>query len=389
MLETFQKVTKLLVFSDDDVWRQCFRAFDSSRFSAVFLENADGAFVDVLLLHPDAIFVDKSFFIKKGLSFFVSLIQSAGTIPVIFLSDEDDLTISRWIMEQGGYIISAFPAPEFIIRKLDDILRAFPLKQEKMPDTADMSPFAAYIGETEKIRALKFKAARFAQGSLPILITGETGTGKTYLAQSIHNASPRAAKPYRQDSMAEIQDNLAESRLFGSVRHAYTDASDSQGLFGEADGGTVFLDEIGEASLALQSKLLRVLGQNRIQKVGSTREIVVDVRLITATNRNLIYAVEEGRFRQDLYYRIAPLTLEIPPLREHMEDIPLLVGTFLKDGRKQLSRGALEKLLSHTWPGNIRELDLCIKGVLQTCTNDIITESDIFFPPPAIPRLRQ
>lgn len=381
MQETVQEVTKLLVFTDDVVWKTCFHKFDAERFSVLILDDRAGALTDALLFHPHAICVSYSFFIKSGLSFLDTLISATGGIPVILLSDTDDLTISKWILEQGGYVISASPDPVYIERKITDCIKKAPVLNEKPPVMPDLEPFDSFIGETDEMRSLKLKAARYAKSNLPVLITGETGTGKTSLAEAIHNASERRGKPFLTKDMGTVREELAESTLFGQLRHAYTDSDDRAGLFEAASGGTVFLDEITESSLAVQAKLLRVLGQGKIQRVGATAETAVDVRLISATNRNLADEVAAHRFREDLYYRIGHLSLEIPPLRNRIEDIPLLISFFLKGRNKSISRGAMEKLLSHTWPGNVRELCFTLEAAFITGGTNIITESDITFLP--------
>lgn len=389
MLETFQEVKKLLVYTEDDVWKSCFRALDTSRYSVLLLDATVNAVSDILAFHPDSICLSYSFFVKTGLSFFQTLLQASLGRPVILLSEEDDLTVSHWIIEQGGSVISGKPEPSFIANMIERCLEKAPQRHEKAPETPDMGPFEIIIGETEEMRSLKLLAARFAKSSLPILITGETGTGKTFIAEAIHKASGRSGKPFITENMAEVQESIAENILFGSVRGGFTSAETRPGLFEAADGGTLFLDEIAESPSAVQAKLLRVLGQNRIQRVGGNREIPVDVRLIAATNRDLADEVESGRFRLDLYYRIAPLTLKLPPLRERKEDIPLLISHFLQDSDKAFSRGALEKLLSHTWPGNVRELSGCIKRAVLMSAGNVMTETDVTFLPAVTPGRRR
>lgn len=385
MLETVQEVRKLLLFTDDDVWKSCFRAFDSTRFSTLVLDDSSGALVDMLVFRPHVICFSYSFFVKSGLALFDELLRHSGGIPVIMLSDEDDMTISEWIIEQGGCVISARPEPDFISVKIEESLKKFPQRHEKPSAMPDLGPFDTFIGDTEEIRFLKLMAARFAQSNLPVVITGETGTGKSFLAESLHKASVRSQKPFIVENMAEVQESIAENILFGSVKGGFTSAETRPGLFEAADGGTLFLDEITETTAGVQAKLLRALGSGFIQRVGGTRQIPVDVRLIAATNRDLPSAVESGIFRQDLYYRIAPLTLKIPPLRERKDDILLLINHFLEDTDKYFSEGAVEKLLSHSWPGNVRELSGCIKRAVLMSPGSVMTESDICFLPAVTP----
>ncbi len=203
-------------------------------------------------------------------------------------------------------------------------------------------------------------AARIAGHDLSVLITGESGTGKELLARAIHYASPRADQPFVVENCGAMPDTLLESELFGHKRGAFTGATESRiGLFQQADGGTLFLDEIGETSPAFQVKLLRALQEGEIRPVGSPRPVAVDVRLIAATNRNLEADVASGRFREDLYYRVAGITLYLPALRERPQDIVPIVAQMLDRSAlkgRTMSNEAMNCLLGHAWPGNVREL---------------------------------
>jgi two-component system response regulator AtoC len=202
-----------------------------------------------------------------------------------------------------------------------------------------------------------------------VLLYGESGTGKELIARAIHHSSIRKNKRFVAINCGAIPENLLESELFGHKRGAFTDATrDKKGLLEEADGGTILLDEIGELPVHLQVKLLRVLQENEIRPVGDTRSIPIDVRVIAATLRNLENDVIDGRFRDDLYYRLNVITLKIPPLRERKEDIPLLVNYFIKKNQEKLglsvygaTKDAIAALIEHDWPGNIRELENCIE----------------------------
>jgi DNA-binding NtrC family response regulator len=200
-----------------------------------------------------------------------------------------------------------------------------------------------------------------------VLLFGESGTGKELVARALHENGPRRERPFVGVNCGAIAEGLLESELFGAVKGAYTGAlKDRAGLIESSNGGVLFLDEIGEMSLALQAKLLRVLQERRLRRVGGNEEISVDVRVVSATHRDLAREVAAGRFREDLYYRLKVVQVEVPPLRERREDIPVLVDAFLArlhdeqgaSGRAkpQISRECLERLLAHDWPGNVREL---------------------------------
>ncbi|MGA1845299.1 MAG: sigma 54-interacting transcriptional regulator [bacterium] len=224
--------------------------------------------------------------------------------------------------------------------------------------------FENIIGNSDKIMDVMKKAEHVALTDATVLIYGETGTGKELLAQAIHNDSPRAHRNFMAINCGAIPENLLESELFGHERGAFTTATTRRiGRFEEANGGTLFLDEIGDMPLTLQVKLLRVLQECAIQHLGSNQEIPVDVRVIAATNHDLKRLVEEGRFREDLYYRLKVFELEIPPLRDRKEDIPLLIGHFVKANNKRYGKkilgvdiNALDLLCNYEYPGNVREL---------------------------------
>jgi two-component system, NtrC family, response regulator AtoC len=239
------------------------------------------------------------------------------------------------------------------------------------------------IGRSRPILQLSEQIPRVAHSPAPLLITGETGSGKEVVARAVHNASGR--EPFVAINCGAIPDNLLESELFGYARGAFTGADrDRAGLFEEADGGTLFLDEIAELPLALQSKLLRVLQFGELRRLGDVKEHKVKVRVIAATHRELEQDVQDGRFRQDLFYRINVLRLDVPPLRERATDIPLLAERFLADvvkreGRSPLrfSAAALDVLTAHPWPGNVRELMNVIERTAILSAGPVIEPLDL------------
>ena len=220
------------------------------------------------------------------------------------------------------------------------------------------------LGESAAVRRLLHKLDRIVDSDLPVLVTGESGTGKELVARALHEKSPRATRAFVRENCAAIPENLLESELFGHVRGAFTGAhADKKGLFVEADGGTLFLDEIGELAPALQAKLLRALQDGEIRPVGARESRRVDVRVVSATNRDLRRSVDAGTFREDLFFRLAVVTLEVPPLRERPDDVPQLVAAFLdktarkaKAAVKPVDPAAMRALRRWHWPGNIREL---------------------------------
>ncbi len=227
-----------------------------------------------------------------------------------------------------------------------------------------------------------------AQSDVPVFIEGESGTGKELIAQAIHDASPRSEQPFLKINCSAIPDTLIESTLFGHEKGAYTHASKmTKGYFEEADGGTFLLDEITEMPLSMQAKLLRVLQEGVITRVGSSKEIRVNVRIIATSNRNLAQAIRDNQFRQDLYYRLNVFPVKVPPLRSRSEDVPGLIHHFLEKNRqkygyeeKELDKESLELLMRHSWPGNIRELENVIeRAVLYAGSEKILRPEHLSF----------
>ncbi|MCD6505607.1 sigma-54-dependent Fis family transcriptional regulator [Candidatus Poribacteria bacterium] len=240
-------------------------------------------------------------------------------------------------------------------------------------------------GRSEKIRELRRKISQIAPTNATVLIQGESGTGKELVARAIHLHSFRKDKPFIAFNCAALNENLVESELFGHERGAFTGAYRTRmGRFELADGGTLFLDEIGEMDLRVQAKLLRALETGEFERLGGTKPIKVDVRIIAATNKDLENEVKRGRFRTDLYHRLKVVTVQMPPLRERREDIPLLVERFIEElGRKNGKRvkgitgAALKALMRYDWPGNVRELKNCIESALVVTDGDKITLDDL------------
>lgn len=245
--------------------------------------------------------------------------------------------------------------------------------------------FEGIVGRSKSFLRLLEQAARVSQYDTTVLIQGETGTGKELLARAIHQNSRRKNRPFITINCGAIPENLVESELFGYVRGAFTGAQVSKvGKIEAADGGTLFLDEIGELPLEAQVKLLRVLQQGELSKVGANEPTRVDVRVVAATHRNLQAMIEDGTFREDLYYRLAVVPLQLPPLRDRREDIPALIEALFSRAKAryglseiQLAPQTLNRLAAHRWPGNVRELENVLERLLVLRTGDLITEGDL------------
>jgi DNA-binding NtrC family response regulator len=249
----------------------------------------------------------------------------------------------------------------------------------------DLGFLGRLVGRAKKMQEVMTLVAQVAPSPAPVLITGESGTGKEVAARTIHELSPRNGKPFVAVNCAAIPESLMESEIFGHEKGAFTGAVERRvGCFELADGGTLLLDEIGEMPIATQAKLLRVLEDSRVRRLGSKTEISVDVRVLASTNQNPAEAVRAGKLRQDLYFRLNVVHLTLPPLRERLEDLPDLTATLLEDlGRKHNRRGTrveddvLEAFRRYSWPGNVRELRNTLERALVTSTGDTIRRKDL------------
>lgn len=268
---------------------------------------------------------------------------------------------------------------------LDNARRVQWLEQENQRLTTEISQEQSLVGEGSRMREIYQFLSKAAPSDSTVLIEGESGTGKELAARALHRNSPRASKPFVAINCAAIPETLLESDLFGHERGAFTGAAgQKKGRLEVADGGVVFLDEIGELAPALQVKLLRVLQEREFERVGGTHTIKVDIRLIAATNRDLNEAVRQGQFRQDLYYRLAVVKVTMPPLHERKEDIPMLTRHFVQKHAKRckvkprpVSREAMAALVSYEWPGNVRELENAIERALVMGSSEMLLLEDL------------
>ncbi len=265
-----------------------------------------------------------------------------------------------------------------------------PYDREKLLDTISralnklMTLDAEIISDSPEMDKVKKLILKVAKSNSTVLIRGESGTGKELIARAIHTNSLRSSEIFQAVNCAAINENLLESELFGHEKGSFTGAvGEKKGLFEVADGGTLFLDEIGELDISLQAKILRALQEKQIRRVGGTREMNTDVRVVAATNRDLLKMSQDGRFREDLYYRLNVLSIEIPPLRERRSDIPVLMDYFLKKHTRNTKREikinaeAKRLLENYSYPGNVRQLESAIERAMLLCENDTITIEDL------------
>ena len=333
----------------------------------------------------DAVILDLKLPGMNGLEALEKIKQRGMLSPVIMISAHGQIpdAVAALKAGAGDYLVKPFDPAELII-KLRSLVEN--RRRESVIEAGKRSvPESALVGETPLMKRLSLQLGRIAAADVTVLITGESGTGKEVAAREIHSRSPNAADPFAAINIGGIHEGLMESELFGHEKGSFTGAvSRKQGLFELAGRGTIFLDEIGEMPAALQVKLLRVLQEKKIRRLGGNSDIPVNARIISATNQDLEAAVKTGRFREDLYYRLNVFRIILPPLRERKEDIPLLADHLLERLCRRMGRtrpviagGVLEKLISYSFPGNVRELDNILERALIYCSGNNIKEDDI------------
>jgi DNA-binding NtrC family response regulator len=377
----------ILLIDDDEVFAKVFTkelndlGFDAKQGYGpdivATLERSDAEIVILDIVMPNA----------SGLDLLRTIKNRWPDRDVIMLTGNATVDNAITSMKDGAYDYFTKPVElERVEQVLRHCLEKRRLRQRnqmlknRLSDLRD----GRLIGESPAIHELESLLTRFADSDSTVLIHGESGTGKELIANLIHRSSPRFEEPFLIVDCTALKESLLESELFGHERGAFTGAvTKKHGIFEIADGGTVFLDEIGDLSQSLQVKLLRVVETKGFRRVGGTERINVDVRLIAATNRDLPEMVRKGEFREDLYYRINVVSILLPPLREHREDIPLLLEHFLAElghsggDAKHFSEDALAALMQHDWPGNVRELRNLVERSMLLAEGNIIEVNDL------------
>ena len=315
------------------------------------------------------------------IDFLPEMVTAARSVPVFILTREYAFCFEHLAMKAGacGY----FHIPYFfsiLNARIDSFFEATGSSYGQTPGDGEAVITDTILGKSESMTALRARILALRERTEPVLISGESGCGKDLVARMVHEHSPVASGPFVPFNVSCIPESLAESTLFGSARGSYTGSErETKGLFEEANGGSLFLDEIGELKPALQPKFLRILEEGVVTRLGSTHRRKVNFRLICATNRNLRESLASDLFRADLLYRIDILRLEVPPLRAHPEDIPVLAARCLRKYRKVLSCHALDKLGGFQWPGNVRQLFNCLTRAACSSNGGIIQSNHIEF----------
>ncbi len=378
----------ILVVDDDQIARYGIRRALGDRYQVLEAESAAAARPLLRAQNPALLLLDIEMPGESGLDLLRELKSQERSPAVIMITAYGSEKVAVEAMKSGAYdyLPKPFEVDELrvVVEKAFEHLDLADENRELRRRLVSEGQFGTMIGSSEPMRRVFEAAERVAAADVTVLIQGESGTGKELLAQEIHRRSNRGGKPFVALNCAALPEHLIESELFGYEKGAFTGATtQKRGKFELAQGGTLFLDEIGDMSLATQAKLLRVLETRRVERLGSTSSIEVDVRILSATNKDLSAEISKQSFREDLYYRLRVVLLQLPPLREHKEDIPLLVDEFLRMfGAKHcrvslaVSRPALEVLLASDWKGNVRELKNVLESAVVMGRDDTIKPED-------------
>ena len=381
-------MSKLLIIEDESAIRRVLIKILIAEHSDLQIDEAEDGLEGFRLVEKndyDLVLCDIKIPKMDGVEVLEKSMQIKPEVPFIMISGHGELETAVQTMRLGAYdYISKPPDLNRLLNAVKNALDKNKLLVENKMLKKKIGKSVEMIGESKAIKQIKAIIDKVAPTEARVLITGPNGTGKELVAHAIHQNSQRANGPMVEVNCAAIPSELIESELFGHMKGSFTGANkDKAGKFEAANGGTIFLDEVGDMSLSAQAKVLRVLQENKITRVGGEKDIQVDVRVIAATNKDLMKEIEKGRFREDLYHRLAVILIRVPSLEQRTEDIPLLVDYFMhkitdEQGilPKKFSDDALEELKNYKWTGNIRELRNVVERLL-ILGGETITEEDV------------
>ena len=384
------RVRFLIVDDHPSVRKLCMTVGASVGFDCLEAESAEAALAQLESDSPDIILADLMMPNMSGLEFLPRVKQVLPHAEIAIMTGHGSIETAVQAMKLGAYdyITKPFRIEELklLLQRMAEKFKLVAENQFLRDRVSTEMELSGIVGSSSKIQDVLRMVARLKDTRTPVLITGESGTGKELVARAIHYRGLLAKRPFVAVDCGSLVPTLIESELFGYEKGAFTGALRSKdGLFQSASGGTIFLDEIGELSLELQAKLLRVLQEKEVRPVGSNQKVKVDVRVIAATNRDLEAAQKEGKFRKDLYFRLNVVTLHLPPLRERRSDVTALVHYFLDrvaPGKTMtISPPAMKCLLQYDWPGNVRELENCIERAVALGSQHVLELTDL---PPAL-----
>jgi two-component system nitrogen regulation response regulator GlnG len=375
--------TSILIADDEDSLRWVLeKSLRQAGYDVTTVKDGTAAIRAVETTPFDLVFLDVRMPGVDGLAALARMRELRADACVVVMTAHGTMETAIQAMQRGAYdyLTKPFDLDEVLLLA-ERALAAGRLTQEVArlrTGLQEVREFSALIGRHPRMQDVYKTIGRFAGSDVTVLLRGESGTGKELVARAIHHYSRRAGRPFVAVSCAAIPGTLLESEMFGHERGAFTDAKERRlGKFELAHGGTLYLDEIGDMPLELQTKLLRALQERTIERLGGHESIRIDVRVLAATNRDLESLMREGRFREDLYYRLNVVTLNLPPLRERRRDIPLLVEHFLAKYAAELGEcgvapEALDRLVGHDWPGNVRELENVVQRAMVMATSNVV-----------------
>ncbi len=385
--------TVLIVDDERNIRSGLSIAFEDEDFDTLEAENGEVAWNIINKKSVDLVITDLRMPVLSGYDLLKRISSTFPTLPVIVLTGHGTIEDAVKAMQDGA--IDFFTKPvdlDHIILTARKALQNSKILEQNRRLTEEITTLkqkvqarGTIIGKSEKLTKMMSLIEQVAPTRASVLVTGESGVGKELVADALHRLSDRKDGPFIKVHCASLSSNLLESELFGHEKGAFTGAvSQKKGRFELADGGTIFLDEIGEIDSATQVKILRVLQEREFERVGGTETVKVDVRIVAATNRDLLEEVKKGNFREDLYYRLNVVHIEVPPLRERKEDIPLLMSSFLEEFNREdkrtiegFSPAARKAMYAYSWPGNIRQLRNTIESAVVTCRGKVIDTGDL------------
>jgi nitrogen regulation protein NR(I) len=381
----------ILIVDDDQSIRYSLKRVMEGKYAILTASNGEEALNRVKESSPDLTIMDIKMPGRSGIEVLKEIKSIDPKSLVIIMTAYGTTETAIEAMKYGAfdYILKPFPIPQMkgLVEKALALRRLMKEEVIYTPEAPPEGEEERIVGSSPKMQEIYKMIGQVAPSDVTVLLRGESGTGKELIARAIYHHSLRSNQPFLPVNCAAIPDTLLESELFGHEKGAFTGATSRRiGKLEQCQGGTIFLDEIGDMSLSTQAKLLRVLQEKSFERLGGMETIKVDIRLIVATNKDLEKAISNGRFREDLYYRLNVVSITIPPLKERKEDIPELVSYFLKKFNRDLKKGivgitpsAMEKTASYGWPGNVRQLENVLKRAMVLCQGEWILEDQLFF----------
>ena len=381
-------MSKILIVEDEDAIRRVLKKVLSEENSKYKLDEAANGEEAISLIkshHYDLILCDIKMPKKDGIDVLEFVIGYDSTIPIIMISGHGDLKTAVKAMRLGAFdYIEKPPDLNNLLTSVRSALKNTSSKKSKINPKKTTSKYEI-IGDSKEIVNVKKLIEKISPTNAKVLILGPNGSGKELVARQIHSNSLRSDGPFIEVNCAAIPSELIESELFGHIKGSFTSAhKDRTGKFEAANNGTIFLDEIGDMSMSAQSKVLRAIQENKIQKVGSEKDIYVDTRVIAATNKNISELISENKFREDLYHRISVIELNVPPLNDRKNDIPILIEHFIsllsnqyENKRIFVDETGMKKMKSYDWKGNVRELRNVVERLFILSENDQISDKEV------------